>query len=255
MAAHHSCCSSCRLLYDDEFYQHKVGGIYTINIWDALFNTFGNPNNIFYCFTPVFLYFVSDFLPELAIGEYMMLRLRSRKLWWIGKVVSLSIAAFVYILLLVFGSFVIFGSVFRWSDSWSAFAANNPSDIYIVPEITNIHPYLAFLCLLSLLLLGWVSLGILVLLCILAFKSARWGFSVGLAINLAGLVIHRSEVTGVWTYMSIGNHLLFAYHSFGDRTSHYPSLMLSYVYWGVWIVIVFIAGMYLARYQDFVRRS
>lgn len=90
---------------------------------------------------------------------------------------------------------------------------------------------------------------------ILAFKSARWGFSIGLAINLAGLIIHRSEMSGVWTYISISNHLLLTYHSFGDSTSHYPALMLSYAYWGVWIVVVFIAGMYLACYQDFVRRS
>lgn len=174
-------------------HHHKVGGIHTINVWDALFNTFGNPNNIFYCFNPIFLYFVSDFLPESAIGDSMLLRLGSRRIWWAGKVISLSMASLIYILLLVLGSFVLFGSIFQWSDGWSSFAVNNPSDIYIVREITHYHPYFVFLCLLSLLFLGWVSLGVLVLLGILAFKSARWGFSIGLAINLAGLIIHRSE--------------------------------------------------------------
>ena len=99
-------------------------------------------------------------------------------------------------------------------------------------EITHYRPYFVFLCLSSLLFLGWGSLGVLVLLGILAFKSARWGFSIGLAINLAGLIIHRSGMSGVWTYISIGNHLMLAYHSFGDSTSHYPALILSYAYWG-----------------------
>lgn len=35
-------------------HHHKAGSIYTINVWDALFNTFGNPNNIFYCFIRYF---------------------------------------------------------------------------------------------------------------------------------------------------------------------------------------------------------
>ncbi|GIW00914.1 MAG: hypothetical protein KatS3mg058_2317 [Roseiflexus sp.] len=111
-------------------HHHKDGSIYTINVWDALLNTFGNPNNIFYCFNPIFLYFVSDFLPESTIGESMLLRLGSRRIWWAGKVIGLSIAAFIYILLLVLGSFVLFGSTFQWSDGWSSFAVNNSSDIY-----------------------------------------------------------------------------------------------------------------------------
>ena len=59
-----------------------------VNVWDLLFVTFGNKFNVYFVFALLFLYLVSDLLPETNLGQLVLFRLKSRKAWWLGKTLT-----------------------------------------------------------------------------------------------------------------------------------------------------------------------
>src|SRR5450756_1137988 len=129
------------------------------NIWNPLFNIFGNGNAVFWMFNFLFLFLISDLSVETGFGALLLFRLRSRSKWWLAKVLTLAVAALVFagMLLVLVGGVSSFA--FPWSTSWSELARGY-ARIEPTPDALVLSPSSAFLQLIILLILGWFSLGL-----------------------------------------------------------------------------------------------
>lgn len=227
----------------------------SINAWDALFSIFANQYAVFFVLTPLFLYLVSDFLPESELGQALLLRLGSRRWWWQGKVATLAWAVVVYLVTSVGLVAGVVSFVLPWQDAWSQTARQFSAEIRINPAALSLSPLSAFAQLIPLLALGWFSLGLFGLVVTLRFDRAIAGFGAGILALLSGYAALMVDVRPPISYLFIHQHLLFNLHSFGERASPYPPIMLSVLYWILWSVLLIGLGLRLSRRQDFLSQG
>jgi hypothetical protein len=106
-----------------------------------------------------------------------------------------------------------------------------------------------------LLALGWFCLGLAVLVGGRVLGSARWGFVVGLLINLSAIVLVHTYVPSPYDSLFVNYHMMFGSHAFGDSAPEYPSIATSLLYWLLWIVVLFPSGWWLNARHDFLRHE
>ena len=137
-----------------------------VNAWDLLLVTFGNKFNIYFVFGLLFLYLVSDLLPETDLGQLMLFRLKSRTAWWLGKTLTLLILTLVF----VFGSAGLlagFASLaLPWEAGYSHQTTLRPESVNLPMNYYNEQlapPFIFFSQELALLALGLFAFGLLML--------------------------------------------------------------------------------------------
>lgn len=221
------------------------------NAWDALFSVFGNSNIIFFVITLLFLYLVSDLMLETGLDEAILLRLGSRRLWWLGKTLTLGLAVLSYAVITVGIVGVVASFVLPWRSAWSEGALQFPLEFYVAPAALAMPPACAFGQLLLLLILGWFCLGLLVMVVTQFSHHHAWGFVVGVLVLFSGLGALRAGVPPPYSYLFIHQHLLFNLHYLGDAPSASPSVVVSIFYWIGWIVLFLVLGYRLGLRQDF----
>lgn len=221
------------------------------NIWNPLFNIFGNGNAVFWMFNFLFLFLISDLSVETGFGALLLFRLRSRSKWWLAKVLTLAVAALVFagMLLVLVGGVSSFA--FPWSTSWSELARGY-ARIEPTPDALVLSPSSAFLQLIILLILGWFSLGLVTILVSSLTNNGVIGFLTGAVINVAGLFAYKGYIPHYLDNVSIHTHFLFDFHSFGTKASGYPPFFASIIYWAVWIALFTTIGFLLCRKKDFL---
>jgi hypothetical protein len=228
------------------------------NIWNPLFNIFGNGNAVFWMFNFLFLFLISDLSVETGFGALLLFRLRSRSKWWLAKVLTLAVAALVFagMLLVLVGGVSSFA--FPWSTSWSELTRGYAGRILPNPAALVLSPSSAFLQLIILLVLGWFSLGLVAILVSSLTNNGIVGFLAGAVIDIAGLFMYHAEAGGVspqYRYLhffSFDTHFLFDFHSFGTKASMYFPFGASIIYWAVWIALFTTIGFLLCRKKDFL---
>lgn len=223
-----------------------------INTWDALFSVFANQNVLFHALTFLFLYLVSDFLPESGLGQPVLLRLGSRRHWWLGKVVLLSLGVILYLMVIVG---IVAGTasfVLPWQVGWSEGALKSPEALYVRPVVLALPPAFAFGQLILLLALGWFTLGLFTLVAIQLSNNSIVGFIAGLLVVFSGMAALRTDLLPPFSYLFIHQHLLFNLHSFGEAASSYPPLAVSIWYWILWSVLLIGLGLRVSLRQDFL---
>lgn len=222
------------------------------NIWDSLFNILANGNIILGLLTFLFLFLISDISVETSFGELVLFRLQSRSKWWLGKILTLVLATLLYtgIILIIIGGVSSF--VFPWGNLWSEMARAHPVDLYLNPDVLKFSPSGAFLRLTTLLILGWFSLGLATIVASLLLNNAIIGFLVGVIINVCGLFGYHGCIPHPFENLSINNHILFDFHSFGAKNSFYPPYSLSIIYWVIWIALFAVIGFLICRKKDFL---
>jgi len=225
------------------------------NTWDALFSVFGNGNLVFFVLNPLYLYLVSDLFLESGIGQLALLRLGSRRRWWLSKVLILGLAVLGYAGLNVGIVAIVATFVLPWENTWSQAALQYPMEFYLNPEALTLTSISAIRWLLLLLSLGWFGMGLLVMCFTLLSNHHLVGFTAGVLVNFSGLVALKADLPLPYSYLSIHQHLLFNLHSFGDVTTQYPTLPTSIYYWVLWCAILLIVGFWLAYKQDFMQRE
>lgn len=228
------------------------------NIWNPLFNIFGNGNAVFWMFNFLFLFLISDLSVETGFGALLLFRLRSRSKWWLAKVLTLAVATIVFagtLLVLVGG---VSSFAFPWSTSWSQLARGYAGRILPNPAALVLSPSSAFLQLVLLLILGWFSLGLVTIVVSALANNGIIGFLAGAVIDIAGLFMYHAEAGGVspqYRYLhffSFDTHFLFDFHSFGTKASMYFPFGASIIYWAVWIALFTAVGFLLCRKKDFL---
>ena len=229
--------------------------ILSLNIWDALFNILANGNMILGLLTFLFLFLISDISVETSFGELVLFRLQSRSKWWLEKILTLVLATLLYtgIVLIIVGGVSSF--VFPWSNSWSEMARAHPVDLYLNPDILKFSPLSAFMGLITLLILGFFSLGLVTIVASLLLNNAIIGFLVGVIINVCGLFGYHGWIPRPFENLSINNHILFDFHSFGEKNSLYPPYFASIIYWVIWIIFFMVLGYRICKRRDFILKS
>jgi len=222
------------------------------NIWNPLFNIFGNGNAVFWMFNFLFLFLISDLSVETGFGALLLFRLRSRSKWWLAKVLTLAVAALVFagMLLVLVGGVSSFA--FPWSTSWSELARGYAGRIEPNPAALVLSPSGAFLRLIILLILGWFSLGLVTTLVSSLTNNGIVGFLAGAVINIAGLFAYKGYIPRYLQNYSIATHFLLDFHRFGTKVSMYPPFFASIIYWAVWIALFTTIGFLLCRKKDFL---
>ena len=238
------------IMSDEMLVVAKSQGLST-NIWNPLFNIFGNGNVVFWMFNFLFLFLISDLSVETGFGALLLFRLRSRSKWWLAKVLTLAIAALVFagILLVLVGGVSSFA--FPWSTSWSPLTKGYPR-IEPFLDVLVLSPSGAFLRLITLLVLGWFNLGLVTTLASSLTNNGIVGFLAGAVINIAGLFAYKGYIPRYLQNYSIATHFLLDFHRFGTKASMYPPFGASIIYWAVWIALFTTIGFLLCRKKDFL---
>ncbi len=225
------------------------------NAWDVIFSVFGNGYIIFFVLNVVLIYLVSDLPIESQYGKLIILRLHSRKQWWFGKISMLMISVLLYLIINVIIIGAITSFTLPWQINWSEVMLKYPMEFYLNPQAISLSPYFAFFILIVLLVLGWFGLGLATICAARFLNQSIVGFIFGLLINTSGLIALKTGISPPLEYLFVHVHLLFNLHSFNKASSPYPSVILSLVYWMIWIIIFLIIGFTICLPTDFLSKD
>jgi hypothetical protein len=223
------------------------------NVWDVVFSTLGSGSMLFLVLTPVFLLFISDIPVTTHFDEFVLPRLNSRSKWLWSKIIVLIVSTFLYLatVLVIIITTTSFG--LPLNDKWSEMALNYPRYSYLSPQIPKIFSVIsAFMRLIILLILGWLGIGITVLVSSLFLNNATFGFLIGTFIDLGGYFSYHGYIPQCFVNFFVSNHMILSFHSFGENNPIYPQYSLSIIYWIVWIFIFTVIGFFICRKKDFL---
>ena len=235
-------------LTQNNIYTSEIQGV---NAWDLLLVTFGNKFNVYFVFGLLFLYLVSDLLPETDIGQLILFRLKSRTAWWLGKTLTLLILTIVFVLGSA-GLMAGFASLaLPWEAGYSQQAIDSPDSVNLPMSYYTTEPlappFVFLFPELALLALGLFVFGLLVL--VINQVTRRYYFGL-----LAGAVILFASYMGIflsgppsWAKWLPGYHLTYM-TLIPVRTI---PLWYSFVYWVAWILLFWLIGFCISRRQDY----
>lgn len=224
------------------------GGI--LNAWDLLFIVLGNQFNVYFAIALLYLYLVCDLLPEPALGQHMLLRLNSRRLWWLSKITMLLIGTLVYVLGSTLFLALLASLVFPWQSGYSQLAMAWPDQINLpmnfFKAIQPPAPVFMLAIKLTLLVLGLYCIGLLMMVVTQLTQRYFLGLAAGLLFlfgSYFGLFISGPPS---WTVILPSVHLTY--------TTLIPirtiPVVYSYLYWGLWIVLLVLLGRRISLKQD-----
>lgn len=221
------------------------------NVWDLLFLTIGNRFNVYFALGLLYLYLTCDLLPEPNLGQLVLLRLRSRKTWWAGKVTTLLLLTVVYVL----GSAVILaglaGLVLPWQTGYSQQARFMPETVNLPMEFFRRFqppaPPVVFAQELALLALGLFTFGLVMMVVNQLTGRYYIGLLAGCVALFASMVSTYLGGPPPWATWLPGYHLTYL----GMLPNRIFPLLYSFLYWVAWISIVGLAGLVISRKQDY----
>jgi hypothetical protein len=225
------------------------GAMQATNIWDLLFLVFGNRWTVYFLGL-LYLYLVCDLLPEPGLGQLVLIRLRSRKAWWIGKMLTLLILTLFYIVISVLILAACGMAVLPWEAGYSSQARFIPESVNLPMQFfRGIQPPLPWGFLaqeLALLLLGLFTFGMVMMVVNQVTRRFYFGLLAGCLVLFAGLVSISLSGPPVWAAWLPGPHLTY----FGTIPIRTIPLENSFLYWAAWIVIFGLVGLAISRRQD-----
>ena len=222
-----------------------------VNAWDLLLVTFGNRLNIYFVFGLLFLYLVSDLLPETNLGQLVLFRLKSRTAWWLGKTLTLLILTLVFVLgsaglLAGFASLAL-----PWEAGYSQQATLRPETVNLPMlqyDPAPLPPPFVFLSQeLALLVLGLLAFGLLMLVVNQLTGRYYYGLLAGGVVLFGSLVSTYLSGPPPWVKWLPGTHLTYL-AMLPVRTI---PLWFSFIYWVVWILVFWLVGLFISRHQDY----
>jgi hypothetical protein len=234
--------------------QRTISG-YAYNLWDTLFSVFSNANYLLFIINNLFFFLVCDLTSETRYGQGLLEKLGFRTKWWVSKVILLAILVLLFTLINLGIVIGIASFTFPWQSSWSPGAQFSPVGSYLVTEILGTPPFIAFLKLLLLLILGWFGLGLFVLTFSSLTHRSFAGFISGVILNFSGLVIYKGSFSPLVVNLSFHQHMLLNLQYPNTIISHLDPFGFSLIYWFCWIIFFFSVGLFLAKRKDFFGRE
>jgi hypothetical protein len=222
------------------------------NALEAFIWAFGKPEIVYFVATALFIYLVSDLLPEKTFGQWALLRLQSRSAWWFSKVFLVFLSTIAYGVLLFASFFLPVFPQYPFSLNWSPVGLNN-FGIAIGYSLKNNGPVQGALWIGALLLLGWFAIGLLILTINQLTQRSWAGF---LAAALIVITAELGAISGGpiggegWqSYFLIQNHL--EYTPLWAPVRMIPE-WTSVIFWCVWILVCSIIGFISSKRRDII---
>ncbi len=221
------------------------------NALEGFIWAFGKPEIVYFALTTVYIYLVSDFLPASSFEQSIILRLGSRRAWWIARIILVILSTFLFTGLL-FGSFFLVALLqFPLTSEWSPSGLNN-FGMGLGYSLKNGGPVQGALAITGFLVVGWTAIGLFILTIDQVTRRVWMGFLGGaLIIILAEMgSIAGGPIGGQgWiSYLLIQNHL--EYTPLWSPMRVIPEAA-SWIFWLIWIVVCCAAGWISSMHSDF----
>ena len=221
------------------------------NRWDLLFVVFGDQYYLYLGLGPLFIFLISDLLPESNLGQMKLLRLKSRKKWWLVKVCTLFILTLFFLLLLLLFVSITAYITLPGTTGYSELAQFEPMflnlDIRFFVKLQPPSPAIYFTQNFGLLLLGFFSFGLILLLVNLITDRYYLGLIAGFSILLVSYISVSLSGPPSWARFLPGVHLSYVQ----IIPFRYVPLWQSFLYWVILITVTISIGLLVCKKRDF----
>lgn len=230
--------------------------------WDIVFFIFCNAKTVITIMIFSLIITNSDIIFDYNLETQIITRINSRKTWWNVKVIVLIINVTLCLISLVLVTFMLafrFPYQNQWSDSFSKVSNVNSSLNITSPNIININAYIykplhAFIILIALLILGYIAIGIFIMITSIIFNKKLASILSGVFILIISLIPELQHNQTIIADI-IHNNLLFNTHSFNTFNSQYHSIRYSVSIWILIILCLYYLGYRLSCKKNFYRNK
>ncbi len=229
----------------------KNGPLPVGNALEAFIWAFGKPEIVYFLFSMLWIFLISDLALESPNDSFVLLRMGVRNSWWLGKILFVLESTLVFVLLLFAGFSIPVLSKYPLSNAWSP-AALADYGISLGYSIINGLPVQAFLHTMLLLFTGWFAIGLCILVINLISQRNWPGFLAGAVLivcsklgSISGGPIGGS---GIESFFLLQNHLEF--------TPLWAPMRVipesySWLFWFGWIFICIVLTWVIYRKRNF----
>lgn len=221
------------------------------NALEAFIWAFGKPEIIYFVISILWFFLIADIGSNRAYDQQVLLRMASRKNWWLGKVFFIFLSTISYAVVLLGSFFLPILPRFSISNNWSPVSLMNKG-LSIGYSTMNGTPVEAFWNILIFLLIGWFAIGLLILIIQLLSQRA-WLAFLGSSIliicsRLGSISGGPIGGEGLESFFMLQNHLEFTPMWAPVRVI--PQIY-SWVFWAVWILICLGFSYFICSRQNF----
>lgn len=243
-------CQVLRVLNWQTTFNEGVSSAPGGNALEAFIWAFGKPEIVYFVATALFVYLVSDFLPESAYEQRLITRLGKHSSWWFAKVFLVFFSTLLFAALLFGSFFLVVLQRYPLSAAWSPSGLNN-FGMGLGFAVKNGTPVQGALSISTFLLLGWFAIGLLMLTINQLTRRSWAGFLCGALLivtaNLGAITGGSIGGEGWLSYLLIQNHL--------EYTPLWSPMRIipesgSCIFWTVWILICIVIGWISSERTD-----
>ena len=231
---------------------NPLGSKMQFNALEGFIWAFGKPEIVYFVISVLFVYLVSDSgLNRYSEGQVLM-QLKSRGKWWLGKIAFLFLETVSYTTLLLVSFFLPLLIQYPISNEWSP-AATLQGGINLGYATLDGTPVQAFWNILLFLMVGWFAIGLLILCIQLLFKRTWAAFLGGALLILyskLGWIGGSRQIggSGIESIFLLQNHL--EYTPLWAPVRMIPQAY-SWIFWSAWILICLGATWIICKQHNF----
>ena len=222
---------------------------------EAFIWAFGKPEIVYFVISILWVFLISDIVPEDVFGQLALVRLGSRSAWWSGKVMQIGFSALFFGFLLVGSFFIPVLMEYPLSKEWSSMSRFDYG-IGLGYSILNGSPVQAFWDILLFLMIGWFALGLLVLVVNLITQRSWIGFLCGAIVVVCGQLgeISGGPIggSGLSSFFLLQNHLEFT--PLWAPVRVIPEIY-SWIFWLVWIIVCLAISFVISKNVGYFANS
>lgn len=223
------------------------------NVWDVIFSTLGSTYFVHLVILTTFLYLIGDLLPEKSYGQLSLFRLKSRRQWWLSKILTLLTLAVVYMFLFVAPVVLVGGLTHGWSLDYSEqtffnrFMSGVPANLFAAgTEEAYITPLDLFAQTLLLIFLALFTSGLFATVITLFTSRSLFGLIGGFSFVFVSLIGNSLSGPPSWVKFLPSHHVAYL-GSLPVRTIPVP---ISVLYWMIWICLLISLGFFRSLKQN-----
>ena len=216
------------------------------NVWDVIFSTLGSTYFVHLVILTTFLYLIGDLLPEKSYGQLILFRLKSRRQWWLSKILTLLTLTVVYMFLFVAPVVLVGGLTHGWSLDYSEqtflnrFMSGVPANLFATAtEAAYITPPDLFAQTLLLIFLALFTCGLFATVITLFTSRSLFGLIGGFTFVFVSLIGNSLSGPPSWVKFLPSHHVAYL-GSLPVRTIPVP---ISALYWMIWICMLVSLGL------------
>ena len=223
------------------------------NVWDVIFSTLGSTYFVHLVILTTFLYLIGDLLPEKSYGQLSLFRLKSRRQWWLSKILTLLTLAVVYMFLFVAPVVLVGGLTHGWSLDYSEqtffnrFMSGVPANLFAAgTEEAYITPLDLFTQTLLLIFLALFTCGLFATVITLFTSRSLFGLIGGFTFVFVSLIGNSLSGPPSWVKFLPSHHVTYL----GGLPVRLIPIPISVLYWMIWICLLINLGFFRSLKQS-----